>query len=367
MSLQNQGVLALKTSKRDRHIVTAPPSFICSVRLETARFQLQSASLLQPEHQVEVLDSLTGSALQQVIDHGDDQQLIAMLLDVDDTLVRVHHLLQVRVSVHHEGEGRILVEILVELLDFLDLQVALRIGRDEDAPREITAHRQEIDIVVEARLQLTHGAVDLQQVLVRESLVDGDVVVSPAEVGRCARLYTRTRGTRDASGVHLALQQTLSRQREKTDLDGRGETTRVRQLSGLLDALTVHLRQAIDESVALVAVILREVDDLHVGRHHMRLQELPAIPMTRADEQGVHLIQRELVGEGHLRLAEKTLMDVIEFITRITATVNEDHLHLRMVQNDAKQLACRIAGTAYNSYFYHNQSQKTLREVRDIF
>ena len=79
-----------------------------------------------------------------------------MLLDVDDTLVRVHHLLQVWVSVHHESEGRILVEILVELLDLLDLQVALRIGRDEDAPRKITAHRQEVDIVIEARLQLTH-------------------------------------------------------------------------------------------------------------------------------------------------------------------------------------------------------------------
>ena len=48
--------------------------------LERRRFQSQPHRLLQVKHQIHVVNGLAAGTFQQVVDAGDDEQLVAVLL-----------------------------------------------------------------------------------------------------------------------------------------------------------------------------------------------------------------------------------------------------------------------------------------------
>ena len=92
---------------------------------------------------------------------------------------------------------------------------------------------------------------DLRQVLVRERLVDADVVVTPAEVRGCTRLYACTGTAGDGIHVDVIIEHQVTCQRQQCQLDGCGKTARVSHVLALADGTAVKLRQTIDERIVL--------------------------------------------------------------------------------------------------------------------
>ena len=115
-------------------------------------------------------------------------------------------------------------------------------------------------------------------------------------------------------------------------------------------------KQAVDEVVvvALEAVVHREVNDLQVFGHVVALEELARVAVGGAEEEHVDLVQRELVGEGQVCLAIEAFVYVGYLVAGVARAVDEDDFRLRVVQEQADELARRVAGAAYDSYFNHN-------------
>ena len=319
---------------------------------------MQPDFFFQAEHQVHVVDSLAACALQQVIYYGDDEQFAFDLLEVDEAFVRVHDLLQVRVLARNEGERVVAIILLVEAHDFFQLNLAVQIRRGEDAAREAAAHRDEVDAAPEAVLQLPEALSYLRQMLVRERLVDRDVVVAPAIMRRGGRLHARTRRAGNRVHVQVGVQHQMLGQREETQLDTRGEATGVGDMLRLANPTAVQLRKAIDEVVrpVLDAVVHAQVDNLDGGRHLVALHELLRVAVRGTEEEAVYLVEREFAGEAEVRFAEQTLVHVGNLVARVARAVHERDFHIRMVDEQAYQLTRRIACPTDDSYLNHKPS-----------
>jgi len=96
-------------------------------------------------------------------------------------LVGVHHLLQVDGLVAVVGEGGIAVEVLVSLDDVFGRGLGLDDGSAEDAAGKVASIGDEVDRGVEVALHLAQRLAYLGQVLVRERLVDAEIVVALLE------------------------------------------------------------------------------------------------------------------------------------------------------------------------------------------
>ena len=79
---------------------------------------MQSHRFFQSEQEVHVVDGLPAGAFQQIINHGDNQQFIFILLQVNEALVSVDHLLQIRILVYDERKRMVIIIFLVDALDF---------------------------------------------------------------------------------------------------------------------------------------------------------------------------------------------------------------------------------------------------------
>ena len=134
------------------------------------------------------MDSLSAGTFQQVVDTGDNQQLVAMFFQMDEALVGIYHLFQVYILVYYMGKRIFRIVFFIHLDDFFQSNFGLYHNCGEDATREITAVRDEIDFGVETVLQLFQRLLDFGNMLVCERLVYTDVVVTPAEVSRRTRL-----------------------------------------------------------------------------------------------------------------------------------------------------------------------------------
>ena len=77
---------------------------------------MKTDSLFQSEHQIHVVDSLSAGSFQQVIDHRSDEQLILDLLQIDQTLVGVDHLLEVGSTIRDKGKRMIGIILLVLII-----------------------------------------------------------------------------------------------------------------------------------------------------------------------------------------------------------------------------------------------------------
>ncbi len=84
------------------------------LHLKCSGFQPQTSPFVKTKHQVHVLYGLTHGTFEEVVNHGSDNSLVAKFVDVDESFVCVHHLLEVERLVDVVREGSILVEVLVE-------------------------------------------------------------------------------------------------------------------------------------------------------------------------------------------------------------------------------------------------------------
>ena len=319
---------------------------------------MQPDGFLQAEEQVHVVDRLAARAFQEVVDHGNDQQLVFVFLEIDEALVRVHDLFQVRVLVRDEGERVVLVIFLVDTFDLIQADLAVQVVRRENATREIAPHRDEVDRAVETVLQLPQALSDLGQVLVRERLVDRDVVIPPAEMGGRRRLDACACRTGDGVHVQVRIQHQMLGQGQDPQLDAGGETAGVRDVAGVADAAPVQFGQAVNEIVfgAFDPVVHAEVDDLHVFGHAVALHELLRVAVGGTEEEEVDLVQRQFVGEHQIRLAVQSAVHIGDLVAGIARAVDKCNLRVRMVQEQADQFACRVSCTSYNPDLDHISS-----------
>ena len=100
------------------------------------------------------MDSSTAGTLQQVVYARYNEQFVIMLLQMDKALVGVHHLLQVNLLLNHMHERIGLIILTVYLVEFLNVDGVLDHYGSENATGKVTAIRDEVDIGVEAALQV---------------------------------------------------------------------------------------------------------------------------------------------------------------------------------------------------------------------
>ena len=62
--------------------------------------------------------------------------------------------------------------------------------------------------------------------------------------------------------------------------------------------------------ISLDTEVLCEVDNLHIVRDSMFLEESFALAMTEAEEHHIDLIERHLVGKAEVCITDKSLMDI---------------------------------------------------------
>ena len=94
---------------------------------------MQPDRLFQAEQQVHVVNSLAARSLQQVVYHRNDKQLVFIFLEIDQALVRIHHLFQVRVFVCDESERMITLILFVNTFELIQFNLTIQICRSENA------------------------------------------------------------------------------------------------------------------------------------------------------------------------------------------------------------------------------------------
>ena len=96
----------------------------------------------------------TAGTLQEVVDTGYNEQLVTVLLQMDEALVGVHYLLQVYLLLNNMHERIGLIVLTVYLVEFININGVLDDYGSEYAACKVTAIRDEVDIRVEAALQV---------------------------------------------------------------------------------------------------------------------------------------------------------------------------------------------------------------------
>ena len=99
--------------------------------------------------------------------------------------------------------------------------------------------------------------------------------------------------------------------------------------------------------------ILRQVDDLHPGRHIVSLQELRALAMPETEKDHVHLVERQLVRKHQIGFPIQSFVHVGDLISGVTGTIDKLYLRFGVVQQDAAKFAGRISCPSYDSNSYH--------------
>ena len=106
------------------------------------------------EHQVHVVNRLTACSFQQVVDAGNDEQLVTVLFQMNQTLVGVDYLFQVDVLFYDVSEGILCVIVLIYFYEFIQFHFSLDNESCKDTSCEVAAVGDEINFRVEAVLQL---------------------------------------------------------------------------------------------------------------------------------------------------------------------------------------------------------------------
>ena len=178
-----------------------------------------------------------------------------------------------------------------------------------------------------------------------EHLVDAHVVGAPAEVGRRHGLLACTGRAGDGVHCNVVGEESGLCQGQQTELYASGEAAGVGQVLALADLLLVYLRKAIHVVVCggRNAEVLRQIDNLYMGGDGMLLEELLALAMAKAEEYHVYLVEGHGVGEAEVGVAQQTLMHIGHEVARVALAVGKDDLCLGVVDQQADELAARVA------------------------
>ena len=108
-----------------------------------------------------------------------------MLFKVQQTLVGVHHLLEVNRTLYNMCKRITLVIALIELVESFDIKVALHNQCSKYSAWEAATIRDEVYATGVVGLQLVEALHYLSKMLMLKWLVYADIVVSPAVVCCC--------------------------------------------------------------------------------------------------------------------------------------------------------------------------------------
>ena len=103
----------------------------------------------------------------------------------------------------------------------------------------------------------------------------------------------------------------------------------------------------------LIAIVLREVDDLQGVRTLVLCPESSTLSMARAKEEHIYGMKIVCIREALLGVTNEASMYGVERLTGIASGVRKGDLYLWVVDQEADKLACGIARCAYYSYFNH--------------
>jgi len=85
-----------------------------------------------------------------------------------------------------------------------------------------------------------------------------------------------------------------------------------------LDFLLIDLGQAVDIIViALDSEVLCQIDDLHVLRDGVLLEESLALAMSEAEEDDVDLVERHFVSKLQIGLANESFVDIANEVASV--------------------------------------------------
>ena len=192
--------------------------------------------------------------------------------------------------------------------------------------------------------------------LVGEHLIYTHIVGAPAEVRGAHRLLPCTRRAGDGIHCHVVGEQSRLGQGEQTQLYAGGKASWVGQMLALLYLRLVYLGQSVHVVVGRCgdAEVLRQVDNLHVGRDGVLLQELLALAVTEAEEHHVHLVEGHGIGKPQVGVAQEALVHIGHKVACIALAVGKDDFRLGMVHQQADEFATGVSGSSKYSYFNHS-------------
>ena len=165
-------------------------------------------------------------------------------------------------------------------------------------------------------------------------------------MGRGRRFYACARRTRHCRHVHFVLQQSRGSQRQQSQLNRRGETSRIGHAPGTADAFAVQFRKAVDKSARRVAEVLCQVDDFQPGRDVVLLHPDLALSVGRAEEQHVDRPEVVRIAEPHVGVALQSAVYVRKAVASIRRTVYKGYFGLRVVDQQPDQFAGGVPGAS---------------------
>ena len=174
-------------------------------------------------------------------------------------------------------------------------------------------------------------------------------------MGRCGRLHAGAGAARNGVHADVALKQSGFRQRQQSELNAGGEATGVGDVLRAANQVAVQLRQAIDIVIVLSgkAEVLGEVNDADVGGNVVFGKELSAFAVTKAEEDHIHVLKGEFVGEAQVSLSVESFVDIGEQVARVAFAVDENDFCFGMIQEKAAEFAGSVAGAADDSDSNH--------------
>ncbi len=110
--------------------------------------------------------------------------------------------------------------------------------------------------------------------------------------------------------------------------------------------------QSVDISGRFVAEILCEVDDAQCVGQRVLDPELCAFAVSLTEKEHVDGVEVEIGRKTQVGVAEQSLVDGADRLSGMAGGVDKSDLHLRVVDEQACELSCRVSGSAYDSCFH---------------
>ena len=135
--------------------------------LKCRSLEVQACFLVNAEHDVHVLHSLTYSSLQEIVDHACHYDLATKHFSVHNGFVGVDHLLEVWCLVGIVGKSSVVVILFVELCYCIGICGAVE-GDDlcaEDASRKVAAVWNEVDSDAFCLISFIESVYDIWSIL----------------------------------------------------------------------------------------------------------------------------------------------------------------------------------------------------------
>ena len=96
--------------------------------LKAVCLQAEAGRLREPENQVHVLHSLSGSSFHEIVYHADYMEIVPVLADIQHAFVRIGHHLDIRRNVRHRDKRLGIIIILVQVHRLIPGETGLHIG-----------------------------------------------------------------------------------------------------------------------------------------------------------------------------------------------------------------------------------------------